>query len=89
MHDQVKLEQEIFSFWEKDKIYEEVKRSLKDGKPFYFCDGPPYATGQIHPGTAWNKAIKDAVCRYRRARGYNVRAQPGFDTHGLPIEVKV
>jgi len=89
LHDQIKLEQEIFSFWEKEKIYDEVKRSLKDGKPYYFCDGPPYATGQIHPGTAWNKSIKDAVCRYRRARGYNVRAQPGFDTHGLPIEVKV
>ena len=57
--------------------------------PFYFCDGPPYATGQIHPGTAWNKSIKDAVCRYKRARGFSVRAQPGFDTHGLPIEVKV
>ena len=89
MHDQIKLEQEIFSFWEKEKIYDEVKHSLKDGKPYYFCDGPPYATGQIHPGTAWNKSIKDAVCRYRRARGYDVRAQPGFDTHGLPIEVKV
>jgi len=89
LHDQVKLEQEISSFWEKEKIYDEVKRSLKGGKPYYFCDGPPYATGQIHPGTAWNKSIKDAVCRYRRARGFSVRAQPGFDTHGLPIEVKV
>lgn len=89
MHDQTKLEQEILSFWEKEKVYEEVKQSLASGKPYYFCDGPPYATGQIHPGTAWNKAIKDAVCRYKRARGYSVRAQPGFDTHGLPIEVKV
>jgi isoleucyl-tRNA synthetase len=89
LHDQIKLEHEILAFWQKDKVYEEVKRSLTDGKPFYFCDGPPYATGQIHPGTAWNKSIKDAVCRYKRARGHNVRAQPGFDTHGLPIEVKV
>jgi len=89
LHDQIKLEQEILSFWEKEKVYNEVKQSLAAGKPYYFCDGPPYATGQIHPGTAWNKSIKDAVCRYRRARGYNVRAQPGFDTHGLPIEVKV
>ncbi|VVC71709.1 Isoleucine--tRNA ligase [uncultured archaeon] len=59
------------------------------GEKFYFKDGPPYATRQIHPGTAWNKCVKDAVCRYKRMKGFSVRAQPGFDTHGLPIEVKV
>jgi len=89
VHDQIKLEQEILAFWEKEKVYEEVKRHNASGTPYYFCDGPPYATGQIHPGTAWNKSIKDAVCRYKRARGFSVRAQPGYDTHGLPIEVKV
>ena len=89
MHDQVKLEQGILELWKKEDTYEETKKHLKGGKPFYFCDGPPYATGQIHAGTAWNKCIKDSVCRYKRARGFNVRAQPGFDTHGLPIEVKV
>ncbi|VVC01537.1 Isoleucine--tRNA ligase [uncultured archaeon] len=89
MHDQPKLEESIADFWKKEKIYEEAKKAASGGKPYYFCDGPPYATGQIHPGTAWNKCIKDAICRYRRAKGYSVRAQPGFDTHGLPIEVKV
>ncbi len=89
MHDQVKLEHSILDFWKKEKIYSEVKLQNKVGKAFYFCDGPPYATGQIHPGTAWNKSIKDAICRYKRANGFSVRAQPGFDTHGLPIEVKV
>ncbi|MCX6769648.1 MAG: isoleucine--tRNA ligase [Candidatus Micrarchaeota archaeon] len=89
MHDQVKLENEILAFWNSEKIYNKMKAACADGKPFYFCDGPPYATGQIHPGTAWNKSIKDSVCRYKRARGFAVRAQPGFDTHGLPIEVKV
>jgi isoleucyl-tRNA synthetase len=83
------LEQDILNFWKTEGIYDKVKKSLSDGKPFYFCDGPPYATGQIHPGTAWNKSIKDSVCRYKRLRGFSVRAQPGFDTHGLPIEVKV
>lgn len=83
------MEQGILEAWKREKAYEGVKKSLKGGKPFYFCDGPPYATGQIHAGTAWNKCIKDAVLRYKRARGFNVRAQPGFDTHGLPIEVKV
>lgn len=89
MHNQPKLEEEIAEFWKSGKIYEEAKKASSMGKPYYFCDGPPYATGQIHPGTAWNKCIKDAVCRYRRAKGWDVRAQPGYDTHGLPIEVKV
>ena len=68
---------------------EKVDEKNRNGKPYYFCDGPPYATGQIHPGTGWNKVLKDAVCRYWRLRGRYVRAQAGFDTHGLPIEVKV
>ncbi len=89
MHDQAKLETGILEFWKTAAIYKQAKEQNRDGKPFYFCDGPPYATGQIHPGTAWNKCIKDSICRYRRAKGFNVRAQPGFDTHGLPIEVKV
>lgn len=89
MYDHKKLESEILKFWEKNSVYDKVKQKNKDGEPFYFCDGPPYATGQIHPGTAWNKTIKDAYCRYWRMRGKDVRAQAGYDTHGLPIEVKV
>ncbi|MCX8174917.1 MAG: isoleucine--tRNA ligase [Candidatus Micrarchaeota archaeon] len=89
MHDQVEIERQIAKLWEKEGIYEKVKAATAGGKLFYFCDGPPYATGAIHPGTAWNKCIKDSICRYKRACGYNVRSQPGFDTHGLPIEVKV
>ena len=89
MYDHKKTEQEIATFWREKNIYEKVKKNNAKGSPFYFCDGPPYATGSIHPGTGWNKTIKDAVCRYHRFRGRNVRAQPGYDTHGLPIEVKV
>ncbi|MFH2106264.1 MAG: isoleucine--tRNA ligase [Candidatus Micrarchaeota archaeon] len=89
MFDHKSLEAEILDFWKKKKIYEQQLEKNKEGKPFYFCDGPPYATGQIHPGTAWNKTMKDNICRYWRMKGYNVRAQAGFDTHGLPIEVKV
>ncbi len=89
MQNLVEIEKGILEFWKQNKIYEKTKKSLS-GKPrYYFCDGPPYATGQIHPGTAWNKCIKDCVCRYKRASGFDVRSQPGFDTHGLPIEVKV
>ena len=89
MYDHKEIEKQIAEFWEQKNIYEKAKKKNAEGKTFYFCDGPPYATGQIHPGTGWNKTIKDAVCRYWRISGYNVRAQPGFDTHGLPIEVKV
>ncbi|MFA5077295.1 MAG: class I tRNA ligase family protein, partial [Candidatus Micrarchaeia archaeon] len=89
MYDHKKVEQEMADFLEKNNIYEKAKKKNAQGEPYYFCDGPPYATGHIHPGTAWNKSLKDAMCRYWRMRGFNVRAQPGFDTHGLPIEVKV
>ncbi|NYZ79117.1 class I tRNA ligase family protein, partial [Candidatus Micrarchaeota archaeon] len=89
MYDAPKLEKKIHKFWEEEKIYKKVKEMRKGGEKFYFCDGPPYATGQIHPGTAWNKCVKDSICRYKRARGFNVRDQAGYDTHGLPIEVKV
>ncbi len=89
MYDFRTVEKDMLAYWEKHKIYEKCKEKNKENETFYFCDGPPYATGQIHPGTAWNKAIKDSVCRYWRMRGRNVRAQAGYDTHGLPIEVKV
>ncbi|MBI5224005.1 isoleucine--tRNA ligase [Candidatus Micrarchaeota archaeon] len=90
MYNHKDIEKEIAQFWKDEKIYEEVKAKYKNSKEtYYFCDGPPYATGQIHPGTGWNKTIKDTLVRYHRSRGKNVRFQPGFDTHGLPIEVKV
>src|SRR3989338_1317689 len=79
-------EEEIKRFWGSHNIYEKSKRS---GKKFYFVDGPPYATGSIHMGTAWNKILKDAYIRFWRMNGFNVWDQPGYDTHGLPIENKV
>ncbi len=89
MQDIIKIENNILKFWEQKKILKKLEEKNKDGEPFYFCDGPPYATGELSPGTGWNKALKDMVCRYQRANGKNVRAQAGYDTHGLPIEVKV
>ncbi len=80
-------EDEIKRFWEKNKIYEKVKKLGK--KKFYFLDGPPYATGNIHIGTAWNKIIKDCYIRFWRMSGFDVHDQPGYDTHGLPIENQV
>ncbi|MFH0885219.1 MAG: isoleucine--tRNA ligase [Candidatus Micrarchaeota archaeon] len=89
MYDHRKVEKEILEFWAKNDIYNKTKARNAGKETFYFCDGPPYATGQIHPGTGWNKTIKDAVCRYQRIIGKDVRVQAGYDTHGLPIEVKV
>ncbi len=81
------VEREIFKFWHDHKIYQKIKN--KKGKKFYFVDGPPYTTGRIHLGTAWNKVIKDTVLRYKRMAGYSPTDTPGWDMHGLPIEVKV
>jgi isoleucyl-tRNA synthetase len=79
-------EDKIKHFWEQKKIYEKIKKS---GKKFYFLDGPPYATGYIHMGTAWNKILKDSYIRFWRMNGLWVWDQPGYDTHGLPIENQV
>lgn len=89
MYNHKDVEKEVLEFWKKHNIYQKSKDKNKGSETFYFCDGPPYATGQIHPGTGWNKTLKDAFCRYQRLNGKDVRFQPGFDTHGLPIEVKV
>ncbi|AHF79437.1 isoleucine--tRNA ligase [Thermococcus paralvinellae] len=83
------LEEKMEKFWAENNIYEKVKQSRANGPKYYFLDGPPYVSGAIHLGTAWNKIIKDMIIRFRTMQGYNVRRQPGFDMHGLPIEVKV
>lgn len=88
-YDPKKVEDEVFKWWSENKIYEKVRKSSEQGEKFYFLDGPPYVTSSIHLGTAWNKIIKDSILRYRRMRGFKVRDRPGFDMHGLPIEVMV
>jgi len=87
--DPVSLEKKIQRWWVERDIYSKVKRKNRDQPVFYYLDGPPYCSGSIHIGTAWNKTIKDAVLRYLGMRGKNVRRQPGWDSHGLPIEVRV
>ncbi|MEI8002817.1 MAG: isoleucine--tRNA ligase, partial [Methanothrix sp.] len=66
-----------------------VRKLRVGGKKFFFVDGPPYTTGRIHLGTAWNKVIKDSVLRYKSMNGCEVKDRAGWDMHGLPIEVKV
>jgi len=83
------IEDDVAKFWEKNDIYQKSKDDKKDCPKWYWLDGPPYATGSIHIGTAMNKVIKDFYLRLYRMMGFNVWSQPGYDTHGVPIENKV
>ena len=84
-----KKEPETIKFWEDNKIYQKMLDSNKDKQSFMFHDGPPYANGAIHIGHALNKSLKDFIVKYKSMRGYYVPYVPGWDTHGLPIELKV
>ncbi|RLF07176.1 MAG: isoleucine--tRNA ligase, partial [Thermoprotei archaeon] len=89
-YDPHKVESIVREYWQKNNIYLKVKEKNRNRKKFYFLDGPPYPSSNvIHVGTGWNKVIKDTVLRFRRMCGYNVWDQPGYDCHGLPIEVAV
>jgi len=83
------LESRIRELWDEAQTYRKVREYRIGGKKFFFVDGPPYTTGRIHLGTAWNKVIKDCVLRYRSMNGFEVKDRAGWDMHGLPIEVKV
>ena len=86
MYDFKKIEENVLDFWRKNRIYEKVKKKNNKGKKFYFLDGPPYTSGKVHIGTAWNKSLKDSVLRYKRAKGFDVWDRAGYDMHGLPTE---
>ncbi|MBR9675456.1 isoleucine--tRNA ligase [Candidatus Woesearchaeota archaeon] len=88
-YDAKRIEEKTISFWNKNKIYEKAKAKNAGKKKFYYLDGPPYTTGKIHIGHAWGKALRDSILRYKRLQGFDVWDQPGFDMHGLPIEVSV
>ena len=89
MYDFKKREEEVLKFWKEKKIYEKIKGKNSKGKKFYLMDGPPYATGHIHMGTALNKILKDIAIRSKRSQGYNVFERAGYDTHGIPIEYQI
>lgn len=82
-------ESDVLEFWEREKIYEKSVKKNAKGKKFYMMDGPPYASGNIHMGTALNKTMKDIAMRMKRLQGYDVFDKPGYDTHGVPIELQV
>ncbi len=84
----VKREPELQAYWQAKKLYEKLSES-NPGKPFILHDGPPYANGDLHMGHALNKILKDIINKYQTLQGRKVRYVPGWDCHGLPIELKV
>lgn len=83
-----KKEPEMLEKWDNDRLYYEMIKK-NEGRPSYVLhDGPPYANGDIHLGTALNKVLKDIIVKYKNMSGYCSQYIPGWDTHGLPIELK-
>src|SRR5437588_4502728 len=82
-------EPRILARWEQMRIYERL-RQLRAGSPLYVLhDGPPYTSGPIHLGTALNKCLKDFIVKSKTMAGMDAPYVPGWDCHGLPIEIKV
>jgi isoleucyl-tRNA synthetase len=88
-YDPHRTEQETLNWWITNRTYQKTKKKLAKRPKFYFLDGPPYVTNAPHVGLAWNKTLKDIVIRYYRMKGFNVHDQPGYDCHGLPVEVLI
>lgn len=83
------LESEILEFWKSNRIFEKSVSTRADGKIFSFYEGPPTVNGKPGVHHVFSRAIKDLVCRYKTLKGYQVRRQAGWDTHGLPVEIAV
>jgi isoleucyl-tRNA synthetase len=82
-------EPKMLEKWEKEGIYKQIRDS-RAGRPTYILhDGPPYANGRIHVGTAFNKILKDFIVKSKTMAGFDAPYVPGWDCHGLPIEMKV
>jgi len=82
-------EPEILKLWQNINLYDELRKSRKGEKKFILHDGPPYANGNIHMGTALNKILKDIIVRFHQMDGKDSVYVPGWDCHGLPIEWKI
>jgi len=81
-----KKEPEYLEKWKKMDLYNYLLQNREDAESFILHDGPPYANGKIHIGTALNKILKDIIIKYKTMRGFKAPYVPGWDTHGLPIE---
>ena len=82
-------EPEILKIWANLSLYKKLRESRKGKEKFVLHDGPPYANGHIHMGTALNKILKDIITRFHQMNGKDSVYVPGWDCHGLPIEWKI
>jgi isoleucyl-tRNA synthetase len=82
-------EPEMLSFWEEAGIYGKMVEKNRDDGAYILHDGPPYANGHIHIGHALNKTLKDIIVKFKSMRGASAPYVPGWDCHGLPIELEV
>src|SRR4029434_4970229 len=82
-------EPQALARWDDMRLYDRIRESRAGRTKFVLHDGPPYANGQIHLGTALNKILKDLVVKSRTMAGFDAPYVPGSDCHGLPIELKV
>ena len=82
-------EPKLIEYWNKINLYEKLRKSSKGKEKFVLHDGPPYANGNIHMGTALNKILKDIVTKFHQMDGKDSVYVPGWDCHGLPIEWKI
>ena len=84
-----KKEPALLARWQKMGLWKQLRANSRGREKFILHDGPPYANGDIHIGTALNKILKDVVNRARQMGGYDADYVPGWDCHGLPIEWKI
>src|SRR6267154_697788 len=82
-------EPELLKTWNETRLYEQIQKSREDRQSFVLHDGPPFANGDVHMGTALNKILKDFVVKSQTMLGKRAPFVPGWDCHGLPIEYKV
>src|SRR5271169_4873365 len=89
--DLVTREPECLKKWETAQLYKKIQqqRDKENAPKFVLHDGPPFANGDVHIGTALNKVLKDIIVKYKTLRGLSAPYIPGWDCHGLPIEFKV
>ncbi len=82
-------EPEILKSWQEARLYEQIQKARAEAELFVLHDGPPFANGDVHMGTALNKILKDLVVKSKTMAGFRAPFVPGWDCHGLPIEYKV
>src|SRR5208282_3997210 len=87
--DLVAREPDRLKKWETAGLYEKIQTARVGAEKFVLHDGPPFANGDVHIGTALNKILKDIIVKYKTLRGFSAPYVPGWDCHGLPIEFKV